>query len=87
MIISSLVTILILSTILYFGLHKSILHPIEQLTAAAERIETQDYQFSLPQIGKSSLEIRKLFNTFERMRQSIQAYLTNLKLSEKNTVL
>lgn len=83
MIISSLVTILILSTILYFGLHKSILHPIEQLTAAAERIETQDYQFSLPQIGKSSLEIRKLFNTFERMRQSIQAYLTNLKLSEK----
>ncbi len=83
MILSSLISIIILSVVLYLGLHKTIIRPIEDLTSAAERIETQDYQFTLPTIHRSSPEIQKLFNTFERMRQSISAYLTDLQLSEK----
>ncbi|MHB2152848.1 ATP-binding protein [Calditrichota bacterium GD2] len=83
MIFSSFISIIILSVILYLGLRKTIIRPIEGLTEAAERIETQDYQFTLQPFSHGSLEIQKLFKTFERMRQSISSYLTDLQLSEK----
>ncbi len=83
MIIASLITILILCTILYFGLHKTIIHPIEKLTLAAQKIEAQDYDFQLQPPENVSYEIGKLFNAFNRMRDSILAYLSKLKFSEE----
>ncbi len=83
MIFSSILSIFILGTLLYFGLHKTIIRPIETLTHAASQIEAQQYNFSLQPPPRSTYEINKLFTAFDRMKNSITAYLTRLKLSEE----
>ncbi len=74
--------ILILSTILYFGLRHTIIRPIEALTTAAEKLEIQDYDFPLVPPRNASTEITKVFAAFNRMRQSILTSLSQLQDSE-----
>ncbi len=82
MLISLLGTIFILSTLLYFGLRKTIIRPIESLTTAAEQLEAQNYAFHLAVPRKASVEISKLFSAFLRMRDSILSSLSLVKISE-----
>ncbi len=82
MLLSLLGTIVILSTLLYFGLRKTIIRPIENLTTAAEQLEVQNYAYQLHLPQKATVEIAKLFQAFLRMRHSILASLSLVKISE-----
>ncbi len=82
MLFSLIGTIFILSTLIYFGLRRAIIRPIENLTYAAEELEAQNYDFPLEMPPKASFEISKLFEAFKRMRNSILSSLLLAKNSE-----
>ncbi len=82
MLSSLILTIVILSMLLYFGMRRAIIKPIENLTDAAEELEAQNYNFPLKSPPKASVEIYKLFEAFKRMRNSILSSISMAKNSE-----
>ncbi len=79
--VAALVSILILSFLIFVAIQRSVIRPLKLIEKSARRVEAGDYSFTLSLPQKD--EIGGLANTFESMRHRIQAYTTQLKTSEE----